>query len=205
MHPVEQQIGDRLAALPPSLAVIRAHAERYAQFCSSISVDGTLQLGHTPWVAPEAYAVRLYVPAKKAWIRGFRERAGRKIPPAYAELLLAINGGGVCGLELYGLAPSMQGSAPRLDRTRLQPLDLTLANADWVREYATDRSHFHFGSREWSSNEIVGYFWSDTALRAVRRSGEVVGEWNDLAALLVDELPRAVARFDECTPREWWH
>jgi len=208
MNPVQQEILRRLAALPDTLAILRDRAADAARHCSSIAIDDTLQLGHQPWVAPEAYAVRFFAPAKKAWVAAFQERTGRAIPPSYREVLLAVNGCSFYDLELYGLPPSMQGSMPRLDRSRPQPLDLATANLGWVHEYATDAGQFHFGGRSWTPEENVGYFWLDArtpTLRSVRKSGEVVGEWMDLRALLADEL-EAVERLSVTeTPADWWH
>lgn len=207
MHRVQQAIVERLAGLPEALAPVRAHAERFAAYCSSVAADGTLHLGHTPWIAPEAYAVRLYPAAKAAWVRGFRERTGISVPKGYAEALGEVNGAEFCGLSLFGLAPSMQRTTPTLDRSRSQPLDLSLANPGWAREYAGAGAQegFHFGSRDWSRTEIVGYFWGRGGVSAVRKSGEVVGEWQDLPTMLEEELPRAMARLDEATPASWWH
>src|SRR5687767_894378 len=207
MNPIQQAISTRLDALPPDLGALRESAARSARYCSSIATDDTLQLGHQPWVGPEAYAVRLFTPAKKAWIAAFKERTSRAIPAAYRDLLLAVNGCSVHGLSLYGLPPSMQGSKPLLDRTRVQPFDLATANLSWLREYATDPEQFHFGGRSWTREENIGYFWSSaraSVLRAIRKSGEVVGEWRDLPALLTDELAAAEREDAAQTPAEWW-
>src|SRR5687768_11623790 len=107
MNPIQQAILTRLDALPPDLKALRESAARWARYCSSIATDDTLQLGHQPWIAPEAYAVRLFTPAKKAWIAAFKERTGRAIPPGYRDALLAVNGCFVFGFSMYGLAPSM--------------------------------------------------------------------------------------------------
>ncbi|MFN3653062.1 MAG: SMI1/KNR4 family protein [Armatimonadota bacterium] len=205
MNPIQQQIVDRLSALPPDLAVIREHAQRYARYCSSIATDETLQIAHQPWEAPESYALRLYAPAKKAWFAGFTKRTGCQIPAAYRELLLSVNGCSVHDLDLFGLPPSLQARVPTLDRTRSQPLDLGAANLNWVHQYAKRDGEFHFGGRAWSDDENIGYFWGNHGLRALRASGEVVGVWSDLPSLLRDELPVAERLVTEQTPAEWWH
>jgi hypothetical protein len=207
VNPIQKAIGERLNALPAELATLREHATRSARYCSSIGTDDTLQLGHQPWVAPEAYAVLLFAPAKKAWVAAYKERSGHAIPAGYRDLLLAVNGCSVHDFTLYGLPPSLQGSAPRLDRSRVQPMDLVAANRDWAREYVTEPGQFHFGGRSWTDDENIGYFWSGgraAVIRAVRKSGEVVGEWPDLSALLGDELREVERRSAEETPADWW-
>ena len=208
MNPIQQEILRGLDEFPDHLAVLRNRPARSARHCSSITTDDTLQLGHQPWVAPEAYAVRFFAPAKKAWFAAFKERTGRAIPTAYRDTLLVVNGCSVYGLELYGLPPSMQGREPRLDRSRPQPFDLGAANLSWVHEYATDPGQFHFGGRSWTAAENVGYFWFDArkpTLRSIRKSGEVVGEWADLSALLAEELETVERYSAEKTPVDWWH
>lgn len=204
-NPVQQQIIDRLAALPAGLNALREHAVRFTRYCSSISIDETLQIAHQPWVAPEAYAIRLFAPAKKAWLSRFSERIGQPIPKPYQEFLLSVNGCSIHDIDLFGLPPSMQGRTPVLDRSRAQPLDLGSANLQWKGGYAVDPGEFHFGGRAWTEDENIGYFWSAGHLRALRQTGEVVGAWPDLAALLTDELPVAEAMAAAGVPPEWWH
>lgn len=205
MNPVQKRILERLSAFPPELSGLKEFAERYARFCSSIAPDDTLQIAHQPWVAPQGYALELYPPARKAWFATFRERTGHVIPAAYRGFLLVANGCAAHELSLFGLPPSLQGAAPQLDRSRAQPLDLGAANLHWKRGYAVDAHAFHFGGRAWTTEENIGYFWLERGLQAVRTSGEVVGEWPDLPALLASELPAAERRVAEHTPAEWWH
>ena len=207
MNPIQQEILRRLEALPDDLAILRTYAAKSARYCSSIGTGDILQLGHQPWVGSEAYAVVLFAPAKKAWITAFKERTGCGIPTGYRDALLAVNGCSVHGLTLYGLAPSMQGPVPRPNRSGTEPLDLAMANLTWARGFATDPAQFHFGGRELTDDENSGYFWSEgrpAVLRAVRTSGEVVGEWPDLRSLLSDELAAAEQRVEASTPADWW-
>jgi hypothetical protein len=206
MNPAQQQVIQRIAALPPAVAPLRATAERYAGFCSLLDPDGVGLIGHMPWTFPFAFAVTLFPPAKKAWISRFRERAGIAVPAPYRDFLLLVNGCDALGLSLYGLPPSLQEDPPRLDRGRLQPLDLGAANARWARSFDADPGLFHFGTRNTSSTGQVGYFWGRDGLRALERdTGALAGEWPDLGALLRDELQAAERHSAEVTPAEWWH
>ena len=205
MNPIQDQVLERLKGLASSWAALAAHATRYAQYCSSIATDDTLEIGHMPWIGPQAYAFRLFPPAKKAWIERFRHRAGRPIPPGYGEFLRTVNGCEAYGLSLYGLPPSLQREPPLLDRLRPQPLDLGTANQDWAHEYEGSGTGFHFGARSWSHDENIGYFWTDEGIRALRPRGELIAEWRDLTALLEDELPLAEQMQVEHTPVDWWH
>ena len=204
MNPIQQKILERLKGLGPSWTSLAERAGHYAQYCSAIATDDTLEIGHMPWIGPEAYAFRLFPPAKKAWIERFRQRVGRPIPAGYADFLRIVNGCEACGLSLFGLPPSLQREPPLLDRSRPQPLDLDAANRDWAREYKESGTAFHFGGRPWSHDENIGYFWVDTRIRAIRPRGEVVGEWPDLATLIAAELALVERMQAERTPLEWW-
>jgi hypothetical protein len=203
MNPVQEEIHSRLSVLPPDLTLVRELGTRHARFCSSISTDDTLQLGHQPWVAPEGYAVRLFAPAKKAWFARFRERTGKVIPSSYQTALSVMNGCHIYGLSLFGLPPSKYATTSVLDRTRVQPLDLESANTHWMREYQVEETEFHFGSRSWTVDENIGYFWNKLGCRALRKSGECVGTWRDLPALLASELPEAERLGATATPAVW--
>jgi hypothetical protein len=46
-------------------------AGKYARYCSAVDTDDTLLIGHMPWKAPQAYAIRLYPGAKKSWFEKY--------------------------------------------------------------------------------------------------------------------------------------
>jgi hypothetical protein len=192
VDPIRLEIKDYLNSLPGELSAIRDLALRYLTYCSSIDVHGTIQIAHRPWVAPLNYAVSLFPPAKKAWIKTFK---GKRIPNSYGGFLLATNGLFAFGLTLYGLPPSLQGNPPLLDRSKLQCLDLGAANEDWIFDYEVDRSLLYFGGREYSYTENSGYFVSGTGsqIQAIRKNGEILGQWVSFAEFLSDELKEAEA------------
>src|SRR5262245_52250079 len=111
----------------------------------------------------------MFSPAKKTWIKRFGHR---KIPKVYQEILMSTNGLFAFGLSLYGLPPSMQRSRQTLSRSKLQCLDLSTANKDWIREYKIDPKLFHFGGREYSFTENVGYFMNgESKIQAYLKTG----------------------------------
>src|SRR5262249_47483095 len=121
-------------------------------------------------------------------------------------LLKATNGCFIFGTSFYGMAPSMLTKPPHLDRTKLQCHDIATANREWKREYTNASDQFHFAYRSHSDTENAGYFLvGKTTIRATLKSGEVIGEWSDLATFLKNEL--AASEKHECSeiPEEWWH
>jgi hypothetical protein len=191
VDPIRLKIKEYVDSLPPELSALRDLALRYLPYCSSIDTDGKIQIAHRPWVAPLNYSITLFPPAKKTWIKKFK---GWHIPDSYRDLLLATNALFAFGLSLYGLTPSLQGNPPLLDRSRLQCLDIGLANQDWIFEYEVDRALLYFGGKEYSFTENSGYFMSsDGQVQAIRKSGKVLGRWDSLAQFLQDELNEAEA------------
>jgi hypothetical protein len=186
MNPTKVKINEYLDSLPVELSHLRDIGTRYLKYCSSIDIDDCVQIAHRPWLGCLNYAITFFPPAKKTWISKFR---GTRIPKNYQRLLLATNGVFAFGLSLYGLAPSMQKKVPTLNRSKLQCLDLFLANSTWIREYDIDQKLFHFGGREYSRSENIGYFISpDSRVRAFRKNGELHREWTNLLTFLNDEL-----------------
>jgi hypothetical protein len=118
---------------------------------------------------------------------------------------MVVNGCSAYGLSLFGLPASLPRDPRLLDRREGQPLDLAEANSSWTREYEGAGDEFHFGGREWTDEENVGYFWSEKRLCSRRSSGEVVGEWENLRAMLSDELSAAERAFTRANPSRWWH
>ncbi len=201
MNPMKARIKVRLDSLPDELSALRRLGLQYLDRCCAIDTDDSVQLGHMPWVAPLAYAITLFPPAKRAWVNRFKG----KIPRPYQRLLAETNGLFAFGLSLYGLAPSMHARPPRLNRSRLECHDLSLANSDWIKQYDLEGDLFHFGGREYSETETLGYFMTGAdMICALRRNGEVVEEWETLSDFLADELAAAKQVMEAETPGEWW-
>jgi hypothetical protein len=204
MNPVALQIEKRLTHLPDEYRALKEHALKYLQYCSAIDLENTLLVGHMPWVGPLAYAINLFPPAKESWFEKFRSSEHKNIPKVYRAFLRETNGCFVHGLSLFGLAPSMQGSPPVLAREKLQCHDLSLANQDWIGEYAVEKDQFLFGGRAFSDNENIGYFFGPL-IRALRKNGEVLGEWSSFSSFLRDELPAAERLAEKTMSNDWWH
>jgi len=201
VSPDEELVRARCADLPSFLEALGDHVERYRTQGIVLDSLGTLSVGHQPWRAPLAYAFHLFSAADPSWVRGFEERHHIILPAPYREFLRSMNGCWAYSLALYGLAPSLQAGVPHLDRKRLQPLDLGHANTDWKLEYRGGNAEFHFGGRNWSREEPVGYFMMPEDLVARRRDGTITGRWPDLGSLLAEELPHAEALMLAAVPK----
>jgi hypothetical protein len=203
MNPVKLRIKEYVESLPDELSALKDVALRYLKYCSSIESDNTLHIAHKPWLGSGAYAIVLFQPVRKTWIKKFKER---RIPKSYQNFLLATNGLFAFGLSLYGLTPSMQLTPPKLDRSKLQCLDLGLANRDWIKEFDVDQNLFHFGSREYSHTENIGYFISDNLqVQAIRKMGGRLRHWGSIPEFLRDELNEAEKMAKKQTGDGWWN
>jgi len=201
MNPIKTRIKEYLNSLPSELVPLKEIGISYLRHCSSIDTD-SVQIAHRPWLGSLNYAVTLFSPAKKNWIKKFRLK---KIPKAYQEILMATNGLFAFGLSLYGLAPSMQLNPQALNRFMRQCYDLSVANEDWIREYEIDQNLFHFGGREFSETENIGYFMTDESkIHAYRKTGEFLQEWKSFSSFLENELYIAEQIAKEQTEEDWW-
>ena len=110
--------------------------------------------------------------------------------------------------HLFGMAPSMLKQPPLLDRSKLQCLDLSLANGSGGCKYGYKgvEGGFHFGSRHYSASENAGFFlFEDARVLSLLKDGSVVGEWDRFSTFLRDELTAAETLGQSTIPVEWWH
>ena len=201
MNQIKTTIRDYLNSLPVELSPLSKVGTRYLKYCSSIDTDRSVHIAHRPWLNYLNYALTFFPPVKKSWIRNFR---AKRIPDPYQKVLLATNGVFAFGLSLFGLAPSMQKQPPTLDRSRLQCLDLSLANSDWLKEFDVDQTLFYFGGREYSYSENIGYFISSSRIQAFRTTGELLHEWRSFPAFLSSELQVAEQIAQKQSQNDWF-
>ena len=100
-----------------------------------------------------------------------------------------MNGLDLFSISLFGFTPSMQGQSPRLDRSRLQCLDLTTANETWIVSVKNaPREMLYFGSGRYSSREDQHFFMDEEGrIQGFLKSGSRVGEWASLWELMEKE------------------
>jgi hypothetical protein len=201
MNPIKVKIKEYLDTFPSELFPLKEVVIPYLNYCCSLDSD-SVNIAHRPWLGSLNYTFTFFSPAKKAWLKRFGHK---KVPKIYQEILLATNGLFAFDLSLYGLAPSMQQNPPTLNRSKQQCLDLSFANEDWIREYNIDQNLFHFGSRVYSYTEIIGYFMNgESKIRAYRKTGELIREWENFSAFLENELRIAEQIAKEQTEEDWW-
>jgi hypothetical protein len=180
----------RLDALPADLTPLADAVRGLLEHPVGPSDDDVLRLGHRPWVAPENYAITLYPGLSADALVRYAGRFGFDVPAVYAAFLTAVNGAFVFGMSLAG----MPASSPVVNRSHLQCHDLGTAATLWSGEYRKiPVGAFHFGGRQYSSRENVGYFVVGGRILSVRRSGKVMVEWGGLADFLRDEIPISAA------------
>jgi hypothetical protein len=189
-----------LAALEGDLSPIREAAMRQWAFNGTIDPKtGAVLLNHRPEVAPEAYALVLFVGLTPSDLARYEELAQTRrnfsiaIPSSYRQGLVKLNGAFLFEAALFGAPRSMHKDPPLLDRSSRQPLDLAEANKHWRTKYKTDPSLFHFGSGPHSDTENVGYFMGGEGIETYLPGGKRVGTWPSLREFLADELARLEA------------
>lgn len=99
----------------------------------------------------------------------------------YVQVLRRFNGASLHAITLYGI-PEEQSNQRRC-------LSLISANRFWINAFRKlPPASFHFGSRTYSWDENLGYFY-DTSLRvfSARKCGEIVGSWPTIEIMLRNE------------------
>jgi len=195
----------RLDDLPPELLPVRQAAARYLDFRCSIGTKGNewAAIAHSPWLGVLSHAIRIYPAIKATALAKYEKLSGIKIPAIWRPVLLSVNGLEAFGLNLFGIPASMLNDPPLLNRSIIQCLDISLAQA-WKYEYKVDPSYFHVGARDYSYDELVGYFITGKGtILGVRQNGKRVGEWPRLDDLLSEELQAAEKLFLADAPEDW--
>lgn len=186
-------IGGRIDAFPEALAPLRDAVRRHLDRPVALVDDGTLNIGHRPWVAELNYLFTLYPGIDRDRLDHYVRARGIVIPEVYAEVLGELNGAFCFGMALCGVPQSM-ASRGLLNRWILQCHDLATAATAWVGEYRVPAGLFHFGGRDYSKRETVGYFFDgDRRILCIKHRGKVLGEWTSFAEFLADELKASEA------------
>jgi len=190
-----------LDRLPAELTPLAEAARSLLGYPGVLSADGALCLGHRPWVAPQNYALTLYPGLSANALLWYVDRFGLTLPEMYASFLQAVNGAFCYGMSLAGVPESMLGTPPLLERRRLQCHDLGMTTTSGPSEYRSlPAGAFHFGYRHYSYRENVGYFIVGERIMSIRKSGEVVGEWDGFSDFLRDEVSASAALDAELHP-----
>lgn len=191
------ELDNFLKSLTGDLAPLYDLASRLGVGDIAVADDG-VALSHRPNVAPESYAMRLYVPQPPAAVIRYQEIHAVRLAPRYLRILEKINGAHVFEFSLFGIPTSMAISPPLLNRSAGQPYDVNTANQFWKREYSVPAEWFHFGGGPYSHDEHVGYFFAeDGIICCCRKSGEVLGCWSSFKDFVSDEICRAEALYPE--------
>ncbi len=183
-------LSSKIDSLPDEYLAIKKQALKYLPNNSNINEIGTLNIFHRPWIARLNWGLMLCKGAEIKWFAQYRELTKKEIPEFYINFLRVINGCFIYDIALAGLTPSifMKGT---LDRSILQCHDLTTANINWIKEYEVDRKCFHFGGRNYSPTENLGYFFDDDKIMAILPNGNIINEWTNYFYFLFDEIELA--------------
>jgi len=187
--------GDYVDRLPSFLNPLKVRARKLVT-PEATSCGEVVSLSRVRWYGYQACLAHLFAPAREEWITRFEGRFGAAIPRFYKDFLLAMNGADILDLHLYGLAPSLQGDPPLLDRSRVQPLDLGSAHSTWKAGFLFSGGKFHFGVRP-HRGKFAGFFWNAAKNRFETRSrfGFHLGSWSRFEDFLEAELSGAEERF----------
>jgi hypothetical protein len=186
-----------IAKLSGELAPIKPLVERYAADACIDKFSRALCLSRQPKIGEEAFAFRLYPGLDDESINSYESSRCIQIPSLYRAILRKLNGAFLFELALFGIPPMMIEQTGLLSRTTLYPIDLSLTQKNWRKQYKeVPASLFLFGSGTLSRTENIGYFLvEDGTIRAIRKSGEMTWSWRSFSEFLSAELARAEADY----------
>lgn len=184
----ESEIRSHLEALPGYVSPIRNAALRYLDEGSKINTRAAF-VGHRPWVAPENFAFSLFTGVTDEQLNDFSYRNGLEIPGAYRQFLNAMSGAFCFGISFFGITPGMLAGTNLVNRQESECHSLLSAAQYWRLDYDVPDELFHFGSRDYTEDSLVGYFMDESGrIVSVQQEGEQISEWTDFGAFLTEEL-----------------
>lgn len=160
-------------------------------------------IGHRPKIAPEAYAVELYLGVDDAAMDRYcrihtKVRFPVSIPEGARAVLRVLNGARIFGGDLFGLPASMRRARPELDRSLRQPLDIATANEIWRIRYKVDAQLFFIGSGSYTYEENAGYFLApDGHVEVYLPKAKQVAIYTSIGEFIATELRRWEAVYEE--------
>lgn len=187
------ELENAINSYPDEYIAIKKQAKKYIQNGSNIDESGRINILHRPWVAPLNWGLMIYKGAQMKWINEAEQTIGKPIPDFYKRFLTNFNGCFLYDISMFGLIHS-------LTRSFLQCHSLVSANRDWIMEFNTDQSFFHFGGGTFSEDENTGYFLGNNKIISVRKNGKLVNEWKNFSDFLNDELTRAEEKMLKAVP-----
>lgn len=157
--------------------------------------NGTQLIGHIPHRGPQAYFHTVFPPLSSEGMEKIEQTIGTSLPEQYKEFLTHTN-----GLHLFGGEFSLDGlrrNYVRIGDEAVQPFDLHLTNTferpkdaanDWVfiGGYRLDGSNLYI-------DKLTGKVYRSERRKATNR----LNEWPDFWTMLVSEMERLAALFDE--------
>jgi hypothetical protein len=104
-----------------------------------------------------------------------------ELPSEYRDILGHFNGAKLFAISLFGILDD--------ESNNRRCLSLADANQFWIHEYRRlPKGTFHFGSRRFSYEENIGYFYGTSQqVFSARKTGETVNTWPSIEGMLHDE------------------
>lgn len=197
-------IEKRIKELSKDFQLLKDKLIEYSIHKSKIEND-ILYIANRPWVAPENYLFTLFPTISDDKINKYQNNQEITIPESYKNILKQFNGAFIFNISLYGIPQSMLSNPPILDRSTLQCHDISTANKNWTREYTNIPDDlFHFGGRDFSFDEVIGYFIDkNNEILILRKNGEQIKKYSDIYSFLNEEIISSEKLENELEPPRW--
>lgn len=156
--------------------------------------NGVKLVGRVPHVAPEAHLHLVFPPLTAADIEIVEKGIGKPLPHPLAALLRKTN-----GLDLFSSSLSFYGLRHSYSRSgdySWQPFDIIMPNVH-ERPADLDSSLVLFGGYDWDGSLLATSNEYPEVFRCDRHNGKPLNEWPSLSTMILSEVDRLDALFDE--------
>ena len=155
--------------------------------------NGTLLIGKSPHIAPEAYLHSIYKSLTENEIIETEKILKQTIPEDYKEFLCVSN-----GLNIFNTTLSLYGRRTNYSRAieDIQPFDLDISN-NYEKPLNADQNMFIIGSYDWDGSYLYIDKNDNTVHLCTGENAESLFQWKNFAEMLLSETNRLIKLFDK--------
>lgn len=156
--------------------------------------NGTIEYGHVPHFAPQAYLINVYSPINNVELQTLQDELKRNIPEQYNSFLTEISNG-LC-LFLYF---NLYGHISSLDRSPDAPpqaFPLDIPNI-YERPKNSKDSYFYIGGYRYDGSKLYIDELTGKVHYCKRRDATSLFSWDSFDEMLLSETKRLFKLFDD--------
>jgi len=189
--------GRRKFVMKEQILEVMRILNKWGNTSERVLANGTKQICHVPYVAPEAWLHEIYAGISEEDINGLEAKLQIQLPTEYREFLGNSNGINIFSdnLSICGVRKSYS----RIGDEAVQPYSIVDLNTE--RPKGCPNTWLFFGSYSWDGSTMIFDLkdgkYSNKVYRCERWSTKIIQEWSNFDTWLLSETKRLSVFFNE--------